>query len=89
MRCAACLLLLLVSGAYANPAIDMPGYLAVSREAAEHRATRRVSEEDFIRMSREPGNFTGAADRSRPRSRAPRSTSRRTLRASKLEFERR
>ena len=41
--------------AHANPAIDMPGYLQVSREAAEHRETRRVSEEEFIRMSREPG----------------------------------
>ena len=39
----------------ANPAIDMPGYLQVAREAAAHRATRRVSEEEFIRMSREPG----------------------------------
>ena len=38
-----------------NPAIDMPGYLRVAREAAEHRATRRVSETEFIRMSREPG----------------------------------
>jgi hypothetical protein len=38
-----------------NPAIDMPGYLRVAREAAEHRAMRRVSEAEFIRMSREPG----------------------------------
>ena len=55
MRYAACLSLLLASGAYANPAIDMPGYLQISREAAEHRQTRRLSEQDFIRMSREPG----------------------------------
>ena len=41
--------------AHANPAIDMDGYLRVSREAAQHRETRRVSEEEFIRMSREPG----------------------------------
>ena len=41
--------------AHANPAIDMPGYLQISREAAEHREPRRVSEEEFIRMSREPG----------------------------------
>jgi len=41
--------------AQANPAIDMDGYLRVSREAAEHRETRRVSEEEFILMSREPG----------------------------------
>ena len=42
--------------AQANPAIDMDGYLRVSREAAEHRQSRRVSEEAFIRMSREPGS---------------------------------
>jgi hypothetical protein len=41
--------------AYANPAIDMDGYLRVSHEAAQHREARRVSEEEFIRMSREPG----------------------------------
>jgi len=38
-----------------NPAIDMPGYLRTANEAAAHRATRRVSEGQFIRMSREPG----------------------------------
>src|SRR5688500_16175693 len=41
--------------AQANAAIDMDGYLRASREAAEHRQSRRVSEEEFIRMSREPG----------------------------------
>ena len=41
----------------ANPAIDMEGYLKVSREAAKHRATRRVSEEDFMRMAREPNTI--------------------------------
>jgi phage shock protein E len=41
--------------ALANPAIDMDGYLKVSREAAKHRQTRRLSEADFIRISREPG----------------------------------
>jgi hypothetical protein len=41
----------------ANPAIDMEGYLRVSAEAARHRQTRRLSEEDFIRMSREPGTI--------------------------------
>ena len=40
-----------------NPAIDMEGYLKVSREAAEHRKTRRVSEEDFIRMAAEKGTI--------------------------------
>src|SRR6266404_804240 len=38
-----------------NPAIDMPGYLRVAAEAAKYRETRRLSEEEFIRMSREPG----------------------------------
>jgi hypothetical protein len=41
--------------AHANPAIDMEGYLRISREAAQHRETRRLSEVEFIRMSREPG----------------------------------
>ena len=50
------IVLLAFSGiAQANPAIDMPGYLQVSREAAEHRASRLLSEEEFIRMSRAPG----------------------------------
>ena len=39
----------------ANPAIDMTGHLRVSAEAAGHRQTHRVSEADFIRMSRQPG----------------------------------
>ena len=53
----ALLLLCWVGAALAqdNPAIDMPGYLRVASEAAAHRATRRVSEAEFIRMSREPG----------------------------------
>jgi phage shock protein E len=45
----------LASAQVANPSIDMDGYLRVSREAALHRETRRVSEEEFIRMSRESG----------------------------------
>ena len=39
----------------ANPAIDMEGYLLVSAEAAKHRESRRLTEDEFIRMSREPG----------------------------------
>ena len=39
----------------ANPAIDMAAHLRVSADAARHRATHRVSEAEFIRMSREPG----------------------------------
>jgi len=41
--------------AIANPAIDMQGYLRVAAEAAQHRESRRLSEEDFIRTSQEPG----------------------------------
>jgi len=41
----------------ANPAIDMKGYLEVSREAAKHRESRRVSEENFLEMMREPGTI--------------------------------
>ena len=41
----------------ANPAIDMDAYLRVSMQAAEHRQSHRVSEEDFLRMSREPGTI--------------------------------
>jgi hypothetical protein len=43
--------------AHDNPAIDMDGYLAVSLAAAKHRQTRRLSEAEFIRMSREPGTI--------------------------------
>jgi rhodanese-related sulfurtransferase len=41
----------------ANPAIDIDGYLDMSREAARHRATRRVTEEEFLRMAREPNTI--------------------------------
>ena len=40
-----------------NPAIDMQGFLRVSMDAAQHRETRRISELDFIRMSREAGTI--------------------------------
>jgi hypothetical protein len=43
------------SSALANPAIDMPGYLRIADQAATHRETRRISEAEFIRMSRAPG----------------------------------
>jgi hypothetical protein len=46
-----------VAAVAVNPAIDMEGYLRVSREAAQHRATRRVSEEDFMRLAREPNTI--------------------------------
>src|SRR6185369_14316870 len=38
-----------------NPAIDMKGYLEVAEEAAKHRESRRLTEEEFISMSREFG----------------------------------
>ena len=40
-----------------NPAIDMPGFLKVSAEAARLREGRRVSEREFIRMSHQPGTL--------------------------------
>ncbi|HTO91433.1 MAG TPA: rhodanese-like domain-containing protein [Candidatus Sulfotelmatobacter sp.] len=41
----------------ANPSIDMNGFLKVSQEAAALRLRHRVSEDDFIRMSRMPGTL--------------------------------
>jgi len=41
----------------ADPAIDMQGFLRVSARAAKHREPRRVSQQEFIRMSREPGTI--------------------------------
>jgi hypothetical protein len=38
-----------------NPAIDMPGYLAVAAAAAAERESHRLSEAQFLRLSREPG----------------------------------
>jgi hypothetical protein len=57
MRSLLLVLALAASFAHANPAIDMKGYLEVSREAAAHRQSRLVSEEEFIRMSRETGTL--------------------------------
>ena len=37
-----------------NPSIDMKGYLRIAAEAAEHREKRRLSENDFIRISNQP-----------------------------------
>src|SRR5437773_12317558 len=53
MSFAAAILLLQI----ANPSIDMDGYLRVAHEAAIVRQSHRVSEEDFIRMSAEPGTI--------------------------------
>lgn len=68
MRRSAAFLLLVSLGAAAagaqerrapivNPAIDMEGYLRVASEAAAFREERRLTEEEFIAMSREPGTI--------------------------------
>ncbi|HEV2721187.1 MAG TPA: rhodanese-like domain-containing protein [Thermoanaerobaculia bacterium] len=49
------LLILLLATEIPNPNIDMPGYLRVAHEAAEYRANRRVSEEEFLRLGCQPG----------------------------------
>jgi phage shock protein E len=41
----------------ANPAIDMGGFLQVATEAARHRETRRLTEEQFLAMMAEPGTI--------------------------------
>ncbi|MGL6075023.1 MAG: rhodanese-like domain-containing protein [Fimbriiglobus sp.] len=38
-----------------NPSIDMTGFLQVAKTAAEHRASRRLTEEQFIKKSQEKG----------------------------------
>jgi hypothetical protein len=40
-----------------NMAIDMEGFLRVSRKAAKHRETRRLTEDEFIAVSRQPGTI--------------------------------
>jgi len=45
------------SDALANPAIDMSGFLEVSRDAAAHRETRRLTEDEFLEMSRDTGTI--------------------------------
>jgi hypothetical protein len=39
----------------ANPNIDMNAFLANAQAAAKHRESRRLSEDDFIKASKEPG----------------------------------
>lgn len=46
-----------VQQAAVNPAIDMEGFLRVSAKAAKHRELRRISQEEFLQMSREPGTI--------------------------------
>ena len=38
-----------------NPSIDMSAFLRISTEAAAFRATHRLSEDEFLRMSQQPG----------------------------------
>jgi hypothetical protein len=45
------------NAAISNPNIDMNGYLKVAAEAARYRESRRLTEAEFIRMSREPGTI--------------------------------
>ena len=40
-----------------NPAIDETAYVRVVADALDHRARHRLSEAEFIRMSREPGTI--------------------------------
>jgi len=49
-----------------NPALDSAAFLRFANEAADHRAQRLVSEEEFIRLARLPGTVILDA-RSRPR----------------------
>jgi rhodanese-like protein len=46
-----------ITPAPVNPAIDMPGFLRVAIDAAAHRDARRLTEAEFLRMSREPGTI--------------------------------
>ncbi len=46
-----------LGGAIVNPNIDMNGFLLISREAAQHRETHRLTEEEFIKMSQELGTI--------------------------------
>ena len=40
-----------------NPQIDMAAYLRVAQEAAVYRESHRVSEDEFLRLSHEPGTI--------------------------------
>lgn len=51
----AALLLAAAVGTIQNPAIDMSGYLAIAKEAAQWRESHRVSEEEFLRLAAQPG----------------------------------
>jgi hypothetical protein len=38
-----------------NPSIDMKGFLKVAAEASTYRETRRLTEDEFLKVSKEPG----------------------------------
>ena len=40
-----------------NPAIDAQAYLTAANEAMKHRSTHRIPEDEFLRLSREPGTI--------------------------------
>lgn len=42
-------------GPIANPAIDMDGHLRIAAEAAKHRESRRLSEQEFLSMMHDEG----------------------------------
>ncbi len=44
-----------VAAEIVNPAIDMDAFLRVAAQAAGARSTRRVSEEDFVRIAGQQG----------------------------------
>ena len=44
-------------GAAPNPNIDMDGYLRNAKEAADHRAGRRLTEAEFLKMAAERGTI--------------------------------
>lgn len=44
-----------ISKSPANPNIDFDGHMKLAAEAAKHREARRLTEEDFIKMSQEEG----------------------------------
>ena len=56
---AACVLILVALETAAaephNPNIDSAAYLKLANEAIAHRETRRLSEDEFIRLARKPG----------------------------------
>jgi rhodanese-related sulfurtransferase len=40
-----------------NPAIDMKGYIRIAKKAAKYRESRRLTEEEFVKMAAEEGTI--------------------------------